>query len=65
MGKGVRLVFLSAAGALLCFFPFPSAAAQAREAKLLWLAAPSGPSALKAAQQVFEHSRPAQLRGSL
>ena len=49
MGKGVRLVFLSAAGALLWFLSFSSLLpAQAREAKLLWLAAPSGPSALKA-----------------
>ena len=49
VGKGVRLVFLSAAGALLWFLSFSSLLpAQAREAKLLWLAAPSGPSALKA-----------------
>ena len=49
VGKGVRLVFLSAAGALLWFLSFFSLLpAQAREAKLLWLAAPSGPSALKA-----------------
>ena len=60
VGKGVRLVFLSAAGALLWFLSFSSLLpAQAREAKLLWLAAPSGPSALKAMR-----SRPAQLRGS-
>ena len=43
----MRLVFLSAAGALLWFLSFSSLLpAQAREAKLLWLAA--GPSALKA-----------------
>ena len=49
-GPPVRpLVFLSAAGALLWFLSFSSLLpAQAREAKLLWLAAPSGPSALKA-----------------
>ena len=60
-GPPVRpLVFLSAAGALLWFLSFSSLLpAQAREAKLLWLAAPSGPSALKAMR-----SRPAQLRGS-
>ena len=43
------LPFCSAAGALLWFLSFSSLLpAQAREAKLLWLAAPSGPSALKA-----------------
>ena len=65
MGKGVRLVFLSAAGAPLVSFLFLSAAGASAGSEAfvagrsLWTF-----SAESYAQQVFEHSRPAQLRGS-
>ena len=58
---GSRCGQRSASSLPFCCRRTPLLPAQAREAKLLWLAAPSGQSY---AQQVFEHSRPAQLRGS-